>query len=89
MPQIKIIDFSAVWCGPCRMQKPIMEELQKEMAGKMEVTFVDVDEKPDLARSYNIHAVPTIVIEIDGNEMTRFMGVTAKERILGELKAYL
>ncbi|MBO4302523.1 thioredoxin fold domain-containing protein [Methanosarcinaceae archaeon] len=89
MSRIKIIDFSASWCGPCRMQKPTMEDLQKEYADKMEVTFVDVDEHPDLARSYEIHAVPTIVIELDGSEMTRFMGVTSKERILKEVEQFI
>ena len=71
-----LMDFTATWCGPCRMQKPILEELEKKYKDKVEFKVVDVDENQKLASEYGIHAVPTLIILKDGAEVKRFMGVT-------------
>jgi thioredoxin 1 len=71
-----LMDFTATWCGPCRMQKPILEELEKKYRDKVEFKVVDVDENQKLASEYGIHAVPTLIILKDGVEVKRFMGVT-------------
>ncbi|MDD2440182.1 MAG: thioredoxin [Methanosarcinaceae archaeon] len=84
-----LMDFSATWCGPCRMQKPILEELEKEYADRVEFKVIDVDENQELASKYGIHAVPTLIIEKDGTEIKRYMGVTQKSVLSEELDKLL
>lgn len=74
--KIVLIDFFADWCGPCKMQDPIIEELKKKFDGKVEFKKVDVDEDSKLADKYNIHAIPTLIVEKDGNLFARYVGVT-------------
>ncbi len=71
-----IFDFFATWCGPCRMQTPILEELSKKMGDAIEIRKVDVDQHMDLAEKYGISVVPTLIIEKDGKTVQRMEGVT-------------
>jgi thioredoxin 1 len=71
-----LFDFFATWCGPCRMQTPILEELAKKMGDKVEIRKVDVDQHMDLAEKYGICVVPTLVIEKDGKIVQQMEGVT-------------
>ena len=84
-----LLDFSATWCGPCRMQKPILEELEKKYGDKVEFKVIDVDENQELASKYSIHAVPTLIILKDGVEAKRFMGVTQGSVLSSELDKIL
>ena len=74
--------FSAVWCGPCKVFKPIMKELSDE---GYDIEFIDGDENQDLAVQYNIRSVPTTIIEEDGEEVSRIVGVKTKEEMVKEL----
>lgn len=76
-----LIDFFAEWCGPCRIQTPTMEALKKEYEGRADVLKVDVDKDGKAATKYNIYVVPTIVLEKDGEELQRWLGVTTKEEL--------
>ena len=71
-----LFDFFATWCGPCRMQTPILEELAKKMGDKVEIKKIDVDQHMDLAEKYGIRVVPTLVIEKDGMVVKSMEGVT-------------
>ena len=71
-----LFDFMATWCGPCRMQTPILEELAKKMGDSIEIRKVDVDQNMDLAEKYRIRVVPTLVIEKDGKIVQQMEGVT-------------
>ncbi|HII98067.1 MAG TPA: thioredoxin [Methanoregula sp.] len=71
-----LFDFFATWCGPCRMQTPILEELAKKMGDSVEIRKVDVDQNMDLAEKYGIRVVPTLVIEKDGRVIQQMEGVT-------------
>ena len=71
-----LFDFFATWCGPCRMQTPILEELAKKMGDAIEIRKVDVDQHMDLAEKYGISVVPTLIIEKDGKAVQRLEGVT-------------
>ena len=71
-----LFDFFATWCGPCRMQTPILEELEKKMGDKVEVRKIDVDQHMDLAEKYGVRVVPTLVIEKDGKVVQSMEGVT-------------
>lgn len=71
-----LFDFFATWCGPCRMQTPIIEELAKKMGDAVEIRKVDVDQHMDLAEKYGIRVVPTLIIEKDGKVIQSLEGVT-------------
>jgi len=71
-----LFDFFATWCGPCRMQTPILEELAKKMGDKVEIKKIDVDQHMDLAEKYGIRVVPTLVIEKDRKVVKSMEGVT-------------
>jgi thioredoxin 1 len=83
-----LFDFFATWCGPCRMQTPILEELAKKMGDSVEIRKVDVDQHMDLAEKYGIRVVPTLIIEKDGKIVQSMEGVTdisTLEKILAPL----
>jgi len=71
-----LIDFYADWCGPCRRQGPIIDELKKKIGEKVDVRKVNVDEHMDEADKYGIQVVPTLIIEKDGKVMHMLEGVT-------------
>jgi len=85
MSKIVLTDFMAEWCGPCKMQDPIIEDLKKKFEGKVEFKKVNVDENPELANIHNIRAVPTIIIEKDGIVIKRYLGVTASKELEKDL----
>ena len=74
--------FSAAWCGPCKQFKPIMQELLDE---GYDIEFIDGDENREVAIEYNIRSIPTTVIELDGKEINRIVGVRSKEEMIKEL----
>ena len=71
-----LIDFYADWCGPCRLQSPIVEELAKRMGDQLEVKKINVDDHMDIANKYRIYVVPTLIIEKDQKEIRRIEGLT-------------
>jgi thioredoxin 1 len=71
-----LIDFYADWCGPCRIQTPILEELARRMGDQIEVKKINVDDNMDLANKYRIYVVPTLIIEKDQREIRRIEGLT-------------
>jgi thioredoxin 1 len=84
-----LVDFWAVWCGPCQMQGPIVEEVAKAMAGKAVVGKVNVDENPASAQKFSIMSIPTIMIFKGGTVVKQFTGVQSKETLTGELNKLL
>ena len=80
-----LIDFFAVWCGPCKMMSPIVDEIADEMPDVV-VGKVDVDENEELAAKFEIMSIPTILVIKDGEVAETFIGVTPKENIVEALK---
>jgi thioredoxin 1 len=76
---VRILDFHADWCGPCKTQDPILEELETEEGDQFDLEKVDVDENQDVANDYQVRSIPTLVVENDDGVVDRFVGVTQKE----------
>lgn len=77
-----LLDFSAVWCGPCRVLAPIVDKIADEMSGKIRVGKLDIDESPMTASKYGIRSVPTVLVFKAGKESGRHMGATNKETLV-------
>jgi thioredoxin 1 len=84
-----LMDFFADWCGPCRMQTPIIEALEKDFQNRVEFKKVNVDNESDLASQKGIFVVPTLVLEKDGVELRKWMGVTSKDELTKALNEAL
>src|SRR3989344_2716180 len=80
-----LVDLWAEWCFPCRQLSPIIEELSKEMK---DITFykLDVDKNPDVAESYGVMGIPTLILFNNGKEVKRIVGLRPKEELKRELK---
>ncbi len=89
MSKVILMDFSAEWCGPCKIQDPILEELEEKFKGQVEFKKIDVDANMDLSSKYNISAVPTLVLEKDGEIFKKYIGVTRAAVLEADLKAAL
>lgn len=69
-----LVDFSAVWCGPCQMMGPVLEQLSAEYAGKAKIVKVDIDESTELAMKYQVMSVPNMVFFKDGRQVDAVIG---------------
>lgn len=78
---VTLIDFNALWCAPCRAQKPILDQLEKEYHGKVSVMVLDVDEHRESAMAFGITSIPTLVIYKNGKEFERFIGLQNAEAL--------
>jgi len=84
-----LVDFWALWCGPCRMLAPIVESLAKQYAGAAQVVKLNVDDNPSAVQRYRIQAIPTLVLFQNGEEKDRMIGVTTKEAIARTIDVHL
>lgn len=75
---VTVVDFFATWCGPCKMLSPVLEELEEDRSD-FKVVKIDIDKEQELARSYGIMSVPTLILFKDGKEISKKVGFMPKE----------
>ncbi len=84
-----MVDFTAIWCGPCKMLDPIVKQLSQDWDGKVKVVKLDVDDSSNLAVQYGVMGVPTLILFVNGSPVTRLSGYQPKERIVAKFGSYL
>ena len=83
-----LVDFSAEWCGPCKMMKPILEDLKSRMGDRATIIKIDVDRNPLVASAYNIQGVPTLAVFKNGDLLWRQSGVMMADKLESILNQY-
>ena len=86
---VVMVDFWAVWCGPCKMIAPTVEELAKEYAGKVKVAKLNTDENPDIASRYKIMGIPTIMFFKNGERVDQVVGAVPKTQLKSKIDSLL
>ena len=84
-----LVEFSARWCGPCKMLAPVLHELANEQSEHLRVAQIDVDENPETTRRYDVMSMPTLILLVDGREAMRLVGARSKANLMQELAEHL
>ena len=84
-----LVDFTAVWCGPCKMVDPIIKQLAGEWEGRVKVLKCDADQNPEVLMKYGIMGIPTVMLFKDGNMLERTTGYQPKEKLVSKLSPHL
>jgi thioredoxin 1 len=77
-----LVDFSATWCGPCKVLAPIVEKIADENVGKYRVGKLDIDDAPEITKRYGVRGVPTVIVFKGGEKIDQHVGVTNRETLL-------
>ena len=80
-PQPVLVDFTAVWCGPCKLLDPVVNQLAQDWTGKVKIVKLDVDNNPNLAINYQVMGVPTLMLFVKGQPVQRVTGYQPKDRL--------
>ena len=84
-----LLDFWAIWCGPCKAIGPTMDELAEEYHGRFKIGKVNVDEESELVKNFNIMSIPTLIAFKDGNQVEKIIGARSKSDLKGLLDKYI
>ncbi|HEX6931837.1 MAG TPA: thioredoxin [Streptosporangiaceae bacterium] len=84
-----LVDYWAEWCGPCRQVAPVLEEIAKEYSSKIDIVKLNVDENPEVVRTYGIMNIPTLTVFKDGQVVKEIVGAKPKSALLRELEDFL
>jgi len=84
-----LVDYWAEWCGPCRQVAPVLEEIASEHSSKIDIVKLNVDENPEVVRTYGILNIPTLTVFKDGQVVKEIVGAKPKSALLRELEEFL
>jgi thioredoxin 1 len=84
-----VVDFWAVWCGPCKMIAPVLEEIADEYDGQLQVAKLDVDDNPQTAMHYGVMSIPTLIMFKDGQPIERIVGFMPKAKLLAKITPHV
>jgi thioredoxin 1 len=84
-----LVDFWAVWCGPCKMIAPVVEEIASEYDGKLKVGKVDVDNNPEIPQKYGIRSIPTLMVFKGGHVVEQVIGAVPKRNLLEKVAPHV
>ena len=77
-----LVDFWATWCGPCRMQAPILDELDEQLGDKVKICKLDVDAEPAIAQRFGVFSIPTLMVFRNGEMISKEVGVHTVEQLM-------
>mgnify|MGYP000182305154 CR=1 FL=1 len=83
-----LVDFFATWCGPCKMQSPILEEVKKAVGDEANIIKIDVDRNPELAATYNVRSIPTLIVFVEGEAVWRGYGLHQADQLIAKIKEF-
>ena len=84
-----MVDFTAIWCGPCKMLDPVITQLSQDWMGKVKIVKLDVDDNGTLAVKYGVMGVPTLILFVNGNPVQRLSGYQPKDRIVSKFASII
>jgi thioredoxin 1 len=84
-----VVDFTAVWCNPCKMLDPVVTQLSQDWNGKVKFVKLDVDDNSNLAVQYGVMGVPTLILFVKGNPVQRLSGYQPRDRIISKFGSYI
>jgi len=83
-----LVDFYATWCGPCKVQSPILEDVKSKVGDNANVIKIDVDKNKDLAVQYRVQSVPTLILFKDGEQVWRAAGVHQADMLIDKIREH-
>jgi thioredoxin 1 len=84
-----LVDFTAVWCGPCKMLDPVVKQLSQDWSGKVKIVKLDVDDNSNLAVQYGVMSVPTLILFVNGKVVQRMSGYQPKDRLISKFGSFI
>jgi thioredoxin 1 len=84
--KLLLVDFWAAWCGPCRVQAPVLNQLSEELTGNQRIAKVNIEQQQKLAQKFKVRGIPTMILLKNGVEVKRFVGVKSKEFLLQQIR---
>ena len=87
--ELVLVDFTAEWCGPCKMLKPVLDDLKSELGEKLMILKLDVDKNPEAAAAYNIQGVPTLILFKNGKNVWRNSGMVPLNFLKSNIEKFL
>lgn len=84
-----LVDFFAEWCGPCKVQAPVLKEVKSDIGDSIRILKIDVDKSPSFAQQFQVSSIPTLILFKDGQPIWRQTGVASKQQLVSVIKQHI